>query len=98
MKSKFIIHPGSYLREDILEYNQISVTKAAELLGITRVNLSNIINEKTNISANMAIRISKVFGGTADIWLKLQMQYDLLNEQNNFEMNKVQLKKFESVL
>ncbi|WP_158961218.1 HigA family addiction module antitoxin [Myroides fluvii] len=98
MKSNLIIHPGLYLKEDVIEANQLSVTKAAELLGVTRVNLSNILNEKTNISASMAIRISQVFGGTADIWLKLQMQYDLVVEQKKFEENKIHLAKYEPVL
>ncbi|MDM1045222.1 HigA family addiction module antidote protein [Myroides sp. 1354] len=98
MKSNLIIHPGLYLKEDVIEANQLSVTKAAELLGVTRVNLSNILNEKTSISASMAIRISQVFGGTADIWLKLQMQYDLLVAQNKFEENKIHLAKYEPAL
>lgn len=46
----------------------------------------------------MAIRISQVFGGTADIWLKLQMQYDLVVEQQHFDRNKIQLDKYEPVL
>jgi len=89
------IHPGLLLKEDLLEFNNLSVTEAAKLLGITRINLSNIINEKTSITPNMAIRISKVFGGSPDMWLKLQMRYDLINAQNNFDERNAHLKKFE---
>lgn len=89
------IHPGQYLKEDILEFNNLTVTKAATLLGITRINLSNILNEKTAISPNMAIRISKVFGGTPDIWLKLQLKYDLVNALKTFEEKETILEEFE---
>lgn len=88
------IHPGQFLKEDILEFNNLTVTEAAKLLGITRINLSNILNEKTSISPNMAIRISKVFGGTPDIWLKLQLKYDLLNALENFDKQDTHLQEF----
>lgn len=91
------IHPGQFLREDILEFNNLTITEAAKLLGITRINLSNIINEKTSISPNMAIRISKVFGGTPDIWLKLQLKYDLLNAIEDFNEKNTQLQEYHYV-
>lgn len=67
MNFNVIIHPGVYLKENRVEENQLSVTKAAELLGVTRVILSNITNEKTSINASMTIQISQVFVGTTDI-------------------------------
>jgi len=88
------IHPGKLLKEDILEFNNLTVTETAKLLGITRINLSNILNEKTSISPNMAIRISKVFGGTPDIWLKLQLKYDLLNALEDFNEQNNHLQEF----
>lgn len=88
------LHPGTLLKEDILEFNNLSVTQAAKLLGITRINLSNILNEKTSISPNMAIRISKVFGGSPDPWLKLQLRYDLINAQEIFDEQHNHLEKF----
>ena len=91
------IHPGQFLREDILEFNNLTVLETAKLFGITRTNLSNIENEKTSISPNMAIRISKVFGGTPDIWLKLQLKYDLLNARENFDKNNPSLQEFHYV-
>ena len=94
MAQNLTLHPGVLLKEDILEFNNLSVTEAAKLLGITRINLSNIINEKTSISPNMAIRISKVFGGSPDFWLKLQMRYDLINAENDFEKQNILLEKY----
>lgn len=94
MAQNLTLHPGVLLKEDILEFNNLSVTEAAKLLGITRINLSNIINEKTSISPNMAIRISKVFGGSPDFWLKLQMRYDLINAEKDFEKQNILLEKY----
>mgnify|MGYP001810536126 CR=1 FL=1 len=72
-----IIHPGEILREEVIRANELTVTKAAALLGVTRTTLSNIINGKADISPEMCYRIAKVFGGTADIWANLQTKYNL---------------------
>lgn len=71
------IHPGEILREDVINANEISVTEAARLLGVTRTTLSNILNQKSDISPEMCFRISTVFGGTPEIWANLQMKYNL---------------------
>lgn len=97
MAKNISIHPGQFLREDVIEYNHLTITEAAKLLGITRIHLSNILNEKTSISPNIAIRISKVFGGTPDIWLKLQLKYDLLHALEDFEKQKTELKEFQPI-
>lgn len=55
----------------------LTITDAAEALGVTRNTLSELVNEKRGISPEMAVRLSKVFGGTADGWLVQQAQYDL---------------------
>lgn len=67
MNFNVIIHPGVYLKENRVDENQLSVTKVAELLGVTRVILSNVTNEKTSINTSMTIQISQVFDGTTDI-------------------------------
>lgn len=72
-----VIHPGEVLKEEIIEANGLTITEAAKLLGITRTNLSNITNEKSDISPEMAYRISIVFGGTAEIWANLQTKFNL---------------------
>lgn len=71
------IHPGEILLEDVIKANDLTITQAAKLLGITRTNLSNIVNQKSDISPEMAFRIATVFGGTPDIWANMQTKYNL---------------------
>lgn len=76
-------HPGETLKEDVLPALGLTVTEAAEQLGVARVTLSRMINGHAAISADMAIRLSQWLGGTAEIWLRLQLQYDLWHAQKN---------------
>ena len=71
------IHPGELLREEIIAANKLTVAEAAKLLGISRQSLNNIIHEKSDITPEMAFRIAKVFGGTAEIWANLQTKFNL---------------------
>ena len=70
-------HPGLSVRHDCLEPFELSVTKAADILGVTRQALNNLVNGKSGISPEMAIRLDKGFGGGAETWLRLQMAFDL---------------------
>jgi addiction module HigA family antidote len=70
-------HPGLSVRFDCLEPLGLSVTKGAQALGVTRQALNNLVNGKAGISPEMAIRLGKAFGGTAEGWLALQAAYDL---------------------
>ena len=70
-------HPGEIVRKDCLEPLDLTVTEAAEGLGVTRQTLSELVNGRRGISPNMAIRLSKAFGGSPESWLTQQMQYDL---------------------
>jgi addiction module HigA family antidote len=70
-------HPGRIIRQECIEPLGISVTEAAQHLHVTRQTLNNLLNEKAGISPAMAIRLSKAFGSSAEVWLGLQMQYDL---------------------
>jgi antitoxin HigA-1 len=70
-------HPGKAVRETCISTSGLSITESARLLGVTRQALSNIINGKTGISAEMAIRLAKGFGGTAERWIGMQAAYDL---------------------
>ena len=70
-------HPGGIVRRQCLESLGLSVTEAARGLGVTRQALSELINERTGVSVEMAIRLSKAFGSSPEVWLGMQMAYDL---------------------
>ncbi len=70
-------HPGLSVRHDCLEPLGLSVTEAAKKLGVSRKQLSDIVNRHSGISPEMAIRLDKAFGGGADTWVRLQAAYDL---------------------
>ena len=78
-------HPGEHIREDCLEPLNLTVTKAAELLGVKRQTLNNVINGHSGISPEMAIRLSRAFGGSPEVWLRMQMAYDLAQAQQKAE-------------
>ncbi|MBC6109365.1 HigA family addiction module antitoxin [Pedobacter fastidiosus] len=88
-------HPGEILREEVIKVNNLTVLKASELLKVTRPTLSNILNGKASITPNMAIRIEKVFGGNAGIWLRLQTSYDLRKAEQEFANSSIDLHKFQ---
>ncbi len=70
-------HPGEVLRELCLEPLGLSVTEAAEGLGVSRKTLSAILNGRAGISPEMAIRLSMAFDTSPESWLNQQTQYDL---------------------
>jgi addiction module HigA family antidote len=74
-------HPGELIKYECLEALSLSVTKGAEILGVSRQTLSSLINGHTNITPEMAIRLEKAFGGTAESWLRMQLAYDLAQIQ-----------------
>ena len=76
-------YPGEAIRELCLEPMGLIVTKAARGLGVTRKALSELLNGHSEISPEMAIRLSKAFGGSAESWMTQQMQYDLWWVQQN---------------
>lgn len=80
-------HPGEILKELCLEPLGLTVTRAAEALGVSRKTLSAILNGKAGISPEMAIRLSIAFDTSAESWLNQQAQYDLwLARQNQREL------------
>ena len=70
-------HPGLSVRLNCLEPFSLSVTEGAKVLGVSRTTLSRLINGQAGVSPEMAIRLSKAFGATPDIWIKMQSAYDL---------------------
>lgn len=70
-------HPGRSIRTACLEPLGLNVTEGAKALGVTRQTLNNVVNGRAGISPEMAIRLSKAFGSTAETWLQMQLAYDL---------------------
>ncbi len=70
-------HPGEHVRANCLEPLGLSITAAAKALGVARKTLSELVNGKSGISPEMAIRLEKAFGSSARHWMQLQLNYDL---------------------
>jgi antitoxin HigA-1 len=71
------MHPGTTVRQDCIEKNGLSVTDAARILGVDRQTLSNLLNARSGISPEMAVRLEKAFGTPAREWLIRQLDYEL---------------------
>jgi addiction module HigA family antidote len=88
-------HPGLSVRYDCLEPLGLTVTEAAKRLGVSRKQLSDIVNGHSGISPEMAIRLDKAFGGGAGTWLRLQMAHDLaqaMRRAGEIEIERIPLK------
>jgi antitoxin HigA-1 len=83
-------HPGRIVRQECLEPLRVTITQAAKALGVERQTLNNLVNEHSAVSPEMAIRLSKAFGSTPEMWLGLQMQYDLAQAEKNASGIKVE--------
>lgn len=85
-------HPGEVVKELCLEPLGVSITEAAEALGVSRKTLSSIVNGRAGISPGMAIRLSIAFDTSAESWLNQQVQYDLWmarNQARNLKVKKL---------
>ena len=76
-------HPGGVVLRQCIEPLGLTITDAAEALGVTRNTLSELVNGKRGISPEMAVRLAEVFGGTEEGWLVQQAQYDLAHVQRD---------------
>lgn len=70
-------HPGEVLRDGVFTGTGNTVTAFAQRIGVTRVTLSNVLNGKNGVSADMAVRLAAALGGSAESWLHMQNQHDL---------------------
>jgi addiction module HigA family antidote len=82
-------HPGRIVRQECIEPLGLSITEAAERLGVKRQTLNNLVNGKAGISPQMSIRLSKAFGSRPEVWLGLQMHYDLAQAEKTAHRIKV---------
>ena len=85
-------HPGGIVK-DCIDDLGLSVTDAAKVLGVTRPTLSRLINGRAGISPEMAVRLSKAFGSTPEMWLRMQMAYDLAQVQARAD--RIDVKRYE---
>jgi addiction module HigA family antidote len=84
-------HPGQIVRHACLDPLGLSVTKGAKVLGVSRQTLTKVINGKSSISPQMAIRLTKAFGSTPETWLRMQLAYDLaaaLKEESKIKVRR----------
>ena len=71
------VHPGAFIRADILEPHGLSVTAAAQVLRVSRPGLSNLLNGQANLSGDMALRIEKAFGVRMETLMRMQSDFDI---------------------
>ncbi len=89
MTMKNPCHPGEIIREDVLAPLNLNVTQAAKALGVTRQALSNMLNGRTSLTAEMALRIEKAFGPKMEHLMRMQLNYDLAQARAAAENIKV---------
>ena len=80
-------HPGAILREDVLPELGITQAVFANHLGVSRLTVSELLHEKRGVSAEMAVRLSRVIGGSAESWLHMQEAVDLWEVEQKFKRN-----------
>ena len=85
-------HPGEIVREDCLKPLKLTVTAAAASLGVSRQSMSELINGRNGVSADMALRLEKAGWSTAEAWLRNQAAYDLWQARNRDEVDEAQRK------
>ena len=91
MRMKNPPHPGSAVLHDCIEPLGLSITEAAAALGVTRTTLSELVNGRRGISAEMAVRLEQVFGGSAESWLLQQAQYDLAHLKQSIKLRRLEV-------
>ena len=92
------IHPGKTFLEEVIKPNKLKIVQVAELLQVSRLTVSKIVNGKSGISPNIALRIQEVFGGSADFWTRMQQKYDMAMAIKEYERITPKLKKFEAMV
>lgn len=85
------MHPGQVLKEMYLEPLGLSQTEAAANLGVTRKTLSMLLNRHQGISAEMALRLSKAFNTTPELWLNMQQNYDLWHAGQKVKLSHIKV-------
>jgi addiction module HigA family antidote len=82
-------HPGTVLRQLFMEERNLTITELAEGLGMTRANVSAVVNERAGISPEMAVKPSAAFGNSATFWTNLQTNYELWHAEKKVKRSKI---------
>ncbi len=83
IRKRLPTHPGAILKYDYLEPLSLSITELADHLGISRVLVSNIVNERAPVTPDTALRLSRVFSTTPGLWMGLQKDYDFWHAEHD---------------
>lgn len=83
IRMKNPVHPGNFIRHEVLEPLGLTVTAAAEALGVTRAALSALLNERSRLSPEMALRVEKAFDVRMDTLLRMQASCDIAQARRN---------------
>jgi len=87
------VHPGDFIKTEIIEAHGLSVTAAAKVLGVSRPALSNLLNRNADLSGEMALRVEKAFGVSMDTLMRMQGAYDIA--QTRRDAGKIHVRRFQ---
>ncbi len=87
-------HPGAVLKDAIFEGLDLTITEAATYLDVDRITLSRVLNAQAGISVEMALRLSKAFGTTPNVWINMQRSYDLWQAKRNPKIDLSRVRRF----
>lgn len=87
------VHPGRFLRTEIIQAHELTVTEAAKILHVSRPTLSSLLNAKANLSGEMALRFEKAFGVDMETLMRMQNSYDIAETRSRAK--KIQVERFE---
>lgn len=86
------VHPGHFLRSEVIEAHDLSVTEAAKILKVSRPTLSSLLNAKSDLSGEMALRFEKAFGLSMETLMRMQNSYDIA--QTRLRAKEIQVSRF----
>ena len=87
------VHPGDFIRTEIIEAQRLTVTAAAKVLGVSRPALSNLLNQNAGLSGEMALRIEKAFAVSMDTLMRMQSAYDIAEARK--DAGKIRVRRYE---
>jgi addiction module HigA family antidote len=90
-------HPGRIVRQECIQPLGLTIAEAARALGVTRQTVDRLVNGRSGISAEMAIRLAKAFGSTPDMWVRLQAAYDLAQARRREAEITAQVRRLERI-